>query len=378
MKYWYWFCRMMIAGVLIAGCDSGDGDEEYDGLLEIKLQRSIVSAYDVAQFADVTCEGDWQLDLSYPEEEKDWCSVSSHNGHGNAKVAVNYGKNEGKKSRTVTLRATAGGKSVETVLTQKGVDESDPDEGKSWMELPGIAQGSNYRFVTHETTVGGKKVRNYSMLFDTKERIAYWVAYPLCSMYLGRVGRTEAWQTDPNIPASQQMNASVRGYDRGHQIPSGDRTAARGMNEQTFYYSNMTPQLGKFNQEIWAKLEEKVRSWAKICDTLYVVTGTVLKTVGGNETVRYVTDGSGKKIAVPNYYYKVLLSLTMEGGTRKYKATGFWFEHKANMGSVNASYMMSVDEIERKTGWDFFKHLPTDVEMEVEKQLVPGDWGLRN
>ena len=68
----------------------------------------------------------------------------------------------------------------------------------------------------------------------------------------------------------------------------------------------------------------------------------------------------------------------MEGGTRKYKATGFWFEHKANTGSVNASYMMAVDEIERKTGWDFFKHLPTDVEMEVEKQLVPGDWGLRN
>ncbi len=377
MKYWFWFCRMIIAGVLIVGCASGDGEEDYNGLLKIKLQRNIVSAHDVAQFAEVTCEGEWMLELFYPEEIKDWCVVSSHSGWGNAKIAVNYGKN-GKTSRTVTLRAIAGKKSVEVVLTQQGIDEIDLDEGSSWMELPKIVQGSNYRFVTHATTVDGKKVRNYSMLFDTKERIAYWVAYPLCSMYLGRVGRTNAWNTDPSIPVNQQMNTSVRGYDRGHQIPSGDRTATRGMNEQTFYYSNMTPQLGKFNQEIWVDLEDRVRTWAKKCDTLYVVTGAVLHTTGGTETIRYATDGTGKKIAVPNYYYKVLLSLTIRGGEYQYKSAGFWFAHKANTGTVDTSYMMTVDEIEKKTGWDFFKHLPIEIEMEVEKQLMPGDWGLRN
>lgn len=378
IKYWYWFCRIVIAGILMAGCDNGDGEEDYAGLLEIKLQRSTVSAYDVAQFAEVACEGAWTLELSYPEDVKDWCAVSSHSGQGNAKIAVNYGKNTGKGSRTVTLKVVAGKKSAEAVLMQKGSDESDPDEGGGWMELPGIPQDGNYRFVTHEVTENGKTIRNYSMLFDTRERLAYWVAYPLSSAYLGSVKRTDAWATDPEIPAGQQMNATMSGYDRGHQIPSGDRTATRRMNEQTFYYSNMTPQLGGFNQKIWLELEEKVRDWAKKCDTLYVVTGAVLKTVEGNEKVKYIRDKSGQQIAVPNYYYKVLLSLTMSGGNRKYKAVGFWFDHEANSGNVNASYMLTVDEIEKRTGWDFFRYLPADVETVVEKQLVPGDWGLRN
>lgn len=372
MKYWYRFFRMIIAGVLIAGC--GSGDEDYDGLLAIKLQRNVVSAYDVAQFAEVECGCDWQLELSYPGGEDGWCAVSAYNGTGNAKVAVNYGKNEMKANRTVTLKVVAGRKSAEVILTQKGVDESDPDEGQGWMELPEIASGANYRFVTHEVTVNRNKVRNYSMLFDTKEHLAYWVAYPLCPMYLGNVGRTNEFVVDPKIPASQQMNQSIRGYDRGHQIPSGDRTATREMNAQTFYYSNMTPQLSGFNQKIWVDMEGKVRSWVKRCDTLYVVTGAVLKTVGGNEHVKYARDNSGMSVAVPNYYYKVLLSLTLSDGKRKYKAVGFWFEHRANSGAVNASYMMSVDEIEKRTGWDFFKSLPADVEAEVEKQVVPNDW----
>lgn len=44
------------------------------------------------------------------------------------------------------------------------------------------------------------------------------------------------------------MKKGLNGYDRGHQIPSGDRQRNKNgtrMNQQTFFYTNMTAQVGK-------------------------------------------------------------------------------------------------------------------------------------
>ena len=108
--------------------------------------------------------------------------------------------------------------------------------------------------------------------------VAHWVAYPLNRGLIGAgSGRTDAWGLDPNLPQEHQPvlyeSWGVGWLDRGHQIPSADRLRD-GDNQQTFYGTNMTPQIGKkFNQGIWAKLEGKVRSWSDKYDTLYVVTG---------------------------------------------------------------------------------------------------------
>ena len=80
----------------------------------------------------------------------------------------------------------------------------------------------------------------------------------------------------------------------GHQIPSADRTTSNIANSQTFYFTNMTPQLSVLNGQMWANLEGQVRTWMAASDTLYVVTGAVLKTVNGNEAVNYATDAKGE------------------------------------------------------------------------------------
>jgi endonuclease G len=244
-----------------------------------------------------------------------------------------------------------------------------------WLEIPSGGVNSNSEVVTHTITLSNKTVRNYSMLFDKQEKIAYWVAYPHHTSYIGSTGRTDNWQRDPKFSSSNQANlfSGISGYDRGHQIPSADRTCSYEANSQTFYFTNMTPQQSSLNQYLWAKLEGQVRTWMEGSDTLYVVTGAILKTTGKNETVNYATDASGGKIAVPNYYYKVLLRL--KGS--KYDAIGFWLEHRS-YGNVPASAAetKSIDDIEALTGFDFFSNLSNDVENTIEAEWNPKAWNL--
>ena len=132
-----------------------------------------------------------------------------------------------------------------------------------WMETPTITDAQlkapNLKYVTHYFTNGSKQVRNYSFLYDTDLKMAYWVAYPLCNYYTHKgVSRTDDWGYDPAFSTSEQPNMTkgIAGYDRGHQCPSADRLVCREANAQTFYFTNMTPQIGKFNQQVWANLED--------------------------------------------------------------------------------------------------------------------------
>jgi|GEM_PF-1595394 len=255
-----------------------------------------------------------------------------------------------------------------------------------WMELPNntssVVNAANTVNIIHFTTINGVTVRNYEQLYDNTMKMCYWVAYPLCPLYIGTSDRTDAWAYDPSIPTANQAKLSsgyaeyssdLTGYDRGHQIPSADRTSDVATNKTTFYYTNMTPQVSKLNQTLWAALEDKVvRASMSLCDTLYVVTGAVLQTVGGNETITYAHDNNGAQVAVPNYYFKVLVQRT--GNT--YKAgIGFWIPNSFLSGStIPSSYCKTIDQIEALTGFNFFCNLSAADQANVESQLNISDW----
>jgi endonuclease G len=185
---------------------------------------------------------------------------------------------------------------------------------------------------------------------------------------------------DPNIPTDKQLNMkySYQGnYDRGHMLPSASRVRSNDDNRQTFYPTNMTPQLDMLNQKKWAEIEIMVRDWAEGCDTLYVVTGAVMQTVGGNETVSYTycKSDSNKDVAIPNYYYKALLQLQIRGGVKSYQALGLWVPHKAASGAPTKSDVKTIDQIEELTGLDFFHNLDDSTEQRVESSVDYLFWG---
>lgn len=274
----------------------------------------------------------------------------------------------------------------EATLTQEAYTSSALYD-KAWAEQPAYVENDIYIYKTYYTTLSGSsvRVRNYSVCYDTEQRVARWVAYPLHSCYTNpSVDRTDAWSYDPNtqppeIPRNVQqyiVESYGTGYARGHQCPSADRYNTEATNEMTFYATNMMPQDYRFNSGLWATLESRVRS-SMVRDTLYVVTGT---SFDGRTT----TDRKGDRIGLPSHCWKVLLR-TRSGNTGKPVAEcsadelmgiGFWFENSASSNGSLRDYACSIAEVEERTGFSFFRNLPAEVAAEVKAQVNTSAWNL--
>ncbi len=295
---------------------------------------------------------------------------------------------------------TSAGSTAGTGSTSLGYDESGTSIDTSvphWLELPAVYPNDDLAFYTHPMTIDGTVTRNYSFDWCPEEHVSYWVAYPLNSWLIGTGSRTNNWAYDPLVPESEQAylksayNKDDDGtsYDRGHQLPSADRYNGTS-NDETFYFTNMTPQISSFNQGIWAKLEDKVRTWAleEAVDTMYVVTGAYMK----DYTVS-TTDKKGTAMPVPVAYYKALLvkstgSSAISGnvGTSSggyYIGGAFYLEHKTySSTAITTSYTLSIDELEAKVGIDFFVNLPDLIgtanaaSVEAMKPSETTFWGL--
>ena len=177
-------------------------------------------------------------------------------------------------------------------------------EDPAWMELPAPSlMDKSLHVVTHTAQMQGRLQRNYTILYDEDLYAALWVAYPLCADHTSS-GREETWGYDPHVPKLSQTNVN-KGYGateptanypnnfyaRGHQIPNADRSGVPDMMAQTYYSTNMTPQIQNgFNGSIWAKLEEAVRMEIPQGDTLYVVTGAVFEKYGTDEKVKTIVN----------------------------------------------------------------------------------------
>lgn len=248
------------------------------------------------------------------------------------------------------------------------------EEDFGWVETPLMKNvPDKMMYVTH-MMADQRTERNYSLFYDTDYKFAHWVAYPLHKSHIGNTDRTDKWQYDPIIPQNLQpyikkaFNPSS--YSRGHQIASADRTRSESMNAQTFYYTNMTPQIGNsFNGSIWAELEKKVRNWATALrasngnDTLYVVTGVM--TTEGN-TLKYAKDNNGVNVVVPDYYYKALAK-EVNGN---YYTIAFRMDHKSYSNTNYNEYRVTVEALEKETGYTFFPSIPK----EAKTTIVTAQW----
>ena len=319
-------------------------------------------------FAATVTEGaEW---LSFEQDSR----VTEREGDVVPVVFVYLQRNTTSEDRTALVSVRfSNGEIFEVALTQR---KYTPPAGydKAWAEQPVFRSEADWTYKTYYTTLAnGDYVRNYSICYDRNRRVAHWVAYPLHTVYTTpSVGRTNAWSYDPNvqppaIPESAQQYVEQgygTGLARGHQCPSADRYSTVPTNEQTFYATNMTPQLQTLNGGQWQSLEGKVRDW--ICsDTLYVVTGAW---VDPNRTPHYAYDskGQGKACPVPTHYWKVLLR-SKSGNTGKplrelpaseLQSIGFWMDHDDKNSWNVASSACSVREIERHTGFTFFVNVP--------------------
>ena len=261
------------------------------------------------------------------------------------------------------------------------------------MEMPRLVGGSNNLFVVHTVFHYGV---NYCMEYNTSLKASRWTAYQWYKGFSTNVKEDEGhaafnrnywnstewegdpFQPDPLIPAAYRTTPNDHrnnGYDRGHILGSADRLNSMDANEQTFYMSNIHPQRAGFNQQgIWYNLEDRLRKMYDLDsfrDTLYVVKGGTIAE-GQYTMVR----GSGNSLVCPEYFFMALLCKNANASLGGYKAIGFWMKHEDNTSADYKAYAVSIDELEKKTGIDFFCNLPDDIEQQVEAAMSPKAWKI--
>ena len=367
----------------VCSCDDTSGDAVAP---ELEVKTNPMGPDAKIQFLHVQASGDWSITIEYPEDQPaEWVSVTPPTGTGNKAVQLKTEYYAGVQARKASVVLTAGSKKAELVLTQNGRSGGGGNLNPftEWMELPAMPENSNLDFFTHDMTIGSVNTRNYSFAWDYDNLVAPWVAYPLCKWNIGdninRKDRDDPWAVDPYLSEKQQpvlymrgfRSTSSRSYDIGHQLPSADRLYDYSSNDKTFYGTNMTPHLSKLNQYFWRNLENKVRSWAYSSDTCYVVTGCL--TDGSTE---YALDNVGKKITVPSHYYKAVLrySKSTTLGFAGYMGCAILLEHRDyGNGSNFKEYAISIDELEKKTGIDFYPNLSKLIGMEAAAKVESQD-----
>lgn len=390
--------------VLFAGCGDKDDGGDKESLATL-VAETVSSSTTTNKISTQGPSGiTFEATIVSQGGDAEWCSfdlnkqVSSAGGNVGDPAYLYLNKNNSDDDRTARIDVTyTNGYSTSLTLTQRAAGFIDYD--RSWGEQPEYRSDDAYIYKTYYATFvsnqffPGGKLRNYSVCYDVDRHISHWVAYPIFKKVYETpvLRRVNDFNYDPNdqlpvIPTRDQQYIGTGGngrgygawgYDRGHMLPQASRYNNYEPNRMTYYGTNMMPQNSTLNQNIWASLEGKVRSWGGLqtYDTLYVVTGAAFKST---KTI----DNANGPIAVPSHCWKVLLRQRGNQNRQisqfkadELKAIGFVFTNDdAGAATSIESAVRSVKEIEELTGFKFFRNLDPAVADAVKSQKNLADW----
>ena len=261
-----------------------------------------------------------------------------------------------------------------TANTNANLVADGPDAAR--LEMPKLKGGVVNMFLVKRLST---REINFCIEWDISKKAQRWTAFRWDNTNSGGyIKREDNFIEDTDIPLEYRTTYDHyrgSGYTRGHMCASADRWNSLEANRQTFLYSNMQPQLYSFNGGIWANLEMKVRSWntADFRDTLYVARGGTIDHT--SDLIEITSTG----LRVPKYFFMAILCKNKSSVNGGYKAIGFYMEHRSFYEDEKnlSPYIVSIDNLERLTGIDFFCNLPDAIENQVESNITPAAWGFQ-
>ncbi|MBW6482729.1 MAG: DNA/RNA non-specific endonuclease [Vicingaceae bacterium] len=218
-----------------------------------------------------------------------------------------------------------------------------------------------------------------SLVYSEAHEQAKWVAHIILPDIInGKEGRSNDFREDTLIKtgSATEIDYFLKtkkedgtyeydgfGYDRGHLAPSADFKWSKKALSESYFYSNISPQLADFNRGKWGDLEDIFRGYIVMNQNtqLYVVSGPLL-----NDSLLVIERGVNK-VSIPKYYFKVVIDLTNQ------KAIGFIMPNK-KIEYPLSSFAISINEVEEATGIDFFYALDDELEEKLESQNNYKDW----
>lgn len=200
--------------------------------------------------------------------------------------------------------------------------------------------------------------KNYAIhyRYDTKTA-EYVVEHVTKECVTGLSKREDDFRPDPEVPKQYQSQLSDYAgnpFDRGHLVPAGDNTQNDEVMSESFFLTNMVPQVPNHNRGIWKQLETFVRNWVLEGKDIYVVSGTIY----GKD---YSSIGDNK-VGVPTYLWKVIVD------KKGNKGIAFLLPNQPLPVADLPKYVISIYELEAKTGINFHPKLTT-----AQSKIIEGD-----
>ncbi len=205
----------------------------------------------------------------------------------------------------------------------------------------------------------------YALSYNCSAGIPNWVSWQLDRSWIGKVERSNNFRPDPDLPencyVSKPNDYRGSGYDRGHLVPSGDRTRRQEDNSATFIMSNIIPQAPANNREVWREFEEYCRDLVFQGKELYIV-------AGGSE---FAEEIAKNRVTAQKYSWKVVLILDRlkdEITIDNAQTIAVWIPNSKEVERTDwRDYIVPVDRVEKNTGYNFFNRIPKAIQKQIER-----------
>jgi len=209
-----------------------------------------------------------------------------------------------------------------------------------------------------------KKYTGFTLSFNIGNHTPNYSAWELlASETEGIAPRADKFWQDSEIDGCPMHSDYTRsGYDRGHIAPAADMKWSPDAMHDCFVMSNICPQASALNSGAWNTLEKKQRKWAQRDSAIYIVAGPVYE----KSDMRRIGNTG---IRIPSAFFKVIIAPYIENP----RGIGFIFPNMSSPGNMQ-NYSMTIDEVEKITGFDFFSALPDQIENQIESKTSFKEW----
>jgi endonuclease G len=367
----YTFLAFAVAMASILGCGKKNATQN-----SLQIDMSSVKTERITA-TSVICSAKVVLNNAQSIKSKGFCvGISSNPSLDSSEIILKCKSNEleskisGLKPDTkyfvrafVSIDAKTVYSAETSFITAKVIDDSNLLLGNPSFSVTDLLCDSNYLMVKPQ----------YVISYSNRKHTPNWVSWHLSMVDIGDADRNDDFRGDNDIPQGWVKAIpeaySKTGFDKGHMCPSADRTKTVGDNSATFYMTNMVPQSPKNNRVVWNQLEAYSRKLVSAGNELYIVAGTYGKGgTGGNGYAEYIGNG----IEVPSSLWKIIAIIPngdndlgrVDGSAR---VIAVLIPNNQDCSSKPwYSYRVSVDSIERITGYDFFSNISDSIQDKIE------------
>ena len=230
-----------------------------------------------------------------------------------------------------------------SIVSANPIDDKCPQH--VWQGAPKLKDGNNQ----YLCRIG------YAVNYNYNTKVAYYaVEHIVPANLVKNAPRKDDFREDPEVPVQYRQTLADytgMGYDRGHVAPAADMTFDAKAMSESFYLTNMMPQVPGNNRGIWKYLEENVRYWAQVKGEVYVITGALFE---GDVKMM-------NKVAIPSHVYKIVID------PKTGKQIAYLFTNEKLDPKLIDNYAVSVASIEQRTGINFS---PTLTNNSAEKAVL--------